>query len=249
VPIRDYAALTPWLTRAMAGEADVIWPGRVPYFGMSSGTTGGNKYLPITYEFVKCQRRGGFDPIAAYVRAGGARDVLDAAAILLGSSTELERRPGGALVGDNTGIMARHMPSWLHHKHLPSPSVRASSNWDEKIERLAAEAIDRDVRLLAGTPAWFCGLFDELLRVARRRGRRADCVLDVWPRLRLMTGGGRAIPSVDRGTTRRARSLSGRLQRDRRRNHGCSGSFGCVGDAAPSRQRSLLRIHPARLDR
>jgi hypothetical protein len=190
VPLRDYAALLPWLSRAIAGEANVIWPGTIPYFGMSSGTTGGNKYLPISSDFVRCQRRSGFDPIAAYVRTGGRRDVLDGKAILLGSTPQLERRASGVLVGDNTGIMARHMPRFIRHKHLPSPKVRALANWDRKIEALALEAVDRDVRLIAGTPAWFTGLFDEVLRVARRRNRPADRILDVWPHLRLLTGGG-----------------------------------------------------------
>jgi hypothetical protein len=77
VPLRDYAALAPWLSRAL------------------------------------------------YLRAGGERDLLDGKAILLGSTPELERRASGVLVGDNTGIMARHMPRWVRHKHLPSPRVRA----------------------------------------------------------------------------------------------------------------------------
>lgn len=190
LPLRDYAGLLPWLSRAIAGEPDIVWPGVIPYFGMSSGTTGGNKYLPISRDLVQRQQRGGFDPIAAYLRAGGERDLLDRKAILLGSTPNLEARAGGVLVGDNTGIMARHMPRWVRHKHLPSPKVRALANWDRKIEALALEAFDRDVRLVAGTPAWFAGLFDEVLRVARRHGRKADTVLDVWPRLRLLTGGG-----------------------------------------------------------
>ena len=190
VPLRDYGALAPWLTRAFEGEPDVTWPGTIPYFGMSSGTTGGNKYLPISHALIRCQQRAGFDPIAAYVRAGGAKDILDAKAILLGSTTELERRASGVLIGDNTGIMARHMPRWVRSKHLPSPAVRALTDWDAKIERLAQEAVGADVRLIAGTPAWFSGLFDEVLRVARKRGLPSDRVLDVWPKLRLLTGGG-----------------------------------------------------------
>ena len=28
VPVRDYEGLKPWIDRAVAGEADVVWPGR-----------------------------------------------------------------------------------------------------------------------------------------------------------------------------------------------------------------------------
>ena len=187
VPLRTYAGLQPWLTRAFEGEPDVVWPGRVPYFGMSSGTTAGNKYLPISLDLVKQQQRGGFDPIASYLRNGGRRDVLGGRAILLGGTPSLERRASGVLVGDNTGIMARHIPAIVKRKHLPSPRVRDIASWDDKLAALAQEAVHEDVRLIAGTPGWFVGLFDQVLRVA---GKRARTILDVWPRLRLMTGGG-----------------------------------------------------------
>ena len=190
VPLRDYSALKPWLARALAGERDVIWPGKIPYFGMSSGTTAGNKYLPISLASVSQQRRGGFEPIAAYVRAGGRRDLMSGVAILLGSTSELERRASGVYVGDNTGIMARHIPALLRHKQLPKAATRRMNNWDDKIAALAREAIDRDVRVIAGTPAWFTGLFDAVLQLARERGRAARTVTELWPRLRLLTGGG-----------------------------------------------------------
>jgi hypothetical protein len=190
VPLRDYAALKPWLARALAGERDVVWPGKIPYFGMSSGTTAGNKYLPISHASVVQQRRGGFEPIAAFLRAGGARDLLSGAAILLGSTTQLERRASGVFVGDNTGIMARHVPAWLQHKQLPSAETRRMSNWDDKIVALAREAIARDVRVIAGTPAWFTGLFDAVLTLAQERKLGVSSVTELWPRLRLLTGGG-----------------------------------------------------------
>jgi hypothetical protein len=82
------------------------------------------------------------------------------------------------------------MPRLARAKQLPSPRVRELASWDQKIEALAEEAAAQDVRLVAGTPAWFPGLFDAVLQAARKRGRRADTILDVWPKLRLLTGGG-----------------------------------------------------------
>jgi len=190
VPLRTYAQLEPWFARALAGEGNVSWPGQIPYFGMSSGTTAGNKYLPISLAAVRQQQRGGFEPIAAFLRNGGQPDVLGGAAILLGGSTQLERRVSGAYVGDNTGIMARHVPRWLRDKQLPSEAVRGIASWDDKLRALAEEAVTRDVRMIAGTPAWFAGLFDAVLAVAERRQLPARSIQDIWPRLRLLTGGG-----------------------------------------------------------
>lgn len=189
-PLHRYQDLKPWFERALAGEQDVTWPGRVRYFGMSSGTTAGNKYLPISMDSVRQQQRGGFDPLAAYLRWTGDTQLLAGKAIMLGGSSQLEAHPSGAWIGDNTGIMARHMPALVQRNYLPSKAVRAVENWDDKIAALVTEAIDADVRLVAGTPSWFPGLFDQLLAEARRRGRRADHVHDVWPNLALLTGGG-----------------------------------------------------------
>lgn len=53
VPIRDYAALEPWLTRVAQGESNVLTAEDPLLFFMSSGTTGGNKYIPVTRSFLR----------------------------------------------------------------------------------------------------------------------------------------------------------------------------------------------------
>lgn len=190
LPLHRYADLKPWFERALEGEADVVWPGRVQYFGMSSGTTAGNKYLPISADSVRQQRRGGFDPVASYLRWTGDRELLRGKAILLGGSSRLERRPSGVQVGDNTGVMASHMPRIVARNYLPSPPVRAIEDWEAKLDAIVEESLDADVRILAGTPSWFPGLFDRLVQAARNRRRTVTHVHDIWPNLRLMTGGG-----------------------------------------------------------
>ncbi|MBS1618453.1 MAG: GH3 auxin-responsive promoter family protein, partial [Bacteroidetes bacterium] len=51
VPIHDYDGLKPWFQRMMAGEADVLWPGRIQWFAKSSGTTNDvSKFIPLSGE-------------------------------------------------------------------------------------------------------------------------------------------------------------------------------------------------------
>src|SRR5258708_6688528 len=45
VPVRDYEALNPYITSIMAGECDVLWPGKPLYLSKTSGTTSGAKYI------------------------------------------------------------------------------------------------------------------------------------------------------------------------------------------------------------
>lgn len=190
VPLRRYQDLKPWFSRAERGEPDVVWPGKIRYFGMSSGTTAGNKYLPISDAAIRHQQRGGFDPVAVYLAATWDTALLDGKAILLGGSSGLERNDYGVRIGDNTGIMAHHVPRFVERTHLPSKSVRQMPDWDQRIDALVAESLSQDVRLVAGTPSWFPGLFDRLLAGAERRGRKAGSVQQIWPHLSLITGGG-----------------------------------------------------------
>jgi hypothetical protein len=185
VPLRRYADLAPWLDRALVGEPDVIWPGRIPYFAWSSGTTGGIKYLPISHDAVAQQRRGGFEPIATYLRATGDRSLFAGPSILLGGTTALERRDHGIRVGTNTGIMALNMPWFVRHQQRPTPRVAVLTSWDEKISAIARASVHEDVRMVAGCPSWFPAFFDRVLQIARVR-----TVREVWPNLRLLTGGG-----------------------------------------------------------
>jgi hypothetical protein len=190
VPLYRYEDLKPWFARALDGEANVVWPGKIAYFGMSSGTTAGNKYLPISSASIQQQRRGGFESIASYLSWTYDAALLDSKGLFLGGSSHLEQRPNGVLVGDNTGIMARHMPRLVASKYLPSEAARKLSDWDTKIARVAKECHREDVRLIAGTPSWFPGLFDAVLAEARRAERSLNTIVEVWPNLRLLTGGG-----------------------------------------------------------
>ena len=50
VPLRTYLEFGPLWTRAAGGEADVTWPGRPRHWVKTSGTTAGDKYIPVTPE-------------------------------------------------------------------------------------------------------------------------------------------------------------------------------------------------------
>ena len=45
VPISDYEGLRPYIDRVVAGEANVLWPGKPLYFAKTSGTTSGTCLL------------------------------------------------------------------------------------------------------------------------------------------------------------------------------------------------------------
>ena len=88
VPIRDYEELKGYVEKVVAGERDVLWPGKPAYFAKTSGTTSGVKYIPITHESIKYQIEASRNAILNYIHETGNADFVDGKMIFLQGSPE-----------------------------------------------------------------------------------------------------------------------------------------------------------------
>lgn len=183
VPLRDYTAIAPYFDRARNGERDVIWPGQIRYWAISSGTTAGEKYLPVSMDTVRGNKRGGFDAIAPCVASTDPR-LFRGRLLFLGGSVNL-RKHGDNWIGDNTGIMTLHIPRLLRRWHTPGQAVAALPTWEQKIAEAARISSRQDVRMISGVPSWMI-IFGE--KVLELRGKRT--LTEVWPNLALFVHGG-----------------------------------------------------------
>ena len=48
VPLAGYEDFAPYWEQAAKGVPDVTWPGNIKYFALTSGTTSGNKIIPVS---------------------------------------------------------------------------------------------------------------------------------------------------------------------------------------------------------
>ncbi|MFO0751300.1 MAG: GH3 auxin-responsive promoter family protein [Myxococcota bacterium] len=111
LPITDYDAVRPELDRALAGEPDQLVAGRPGYFGMTSGTTGYAKYIPIDAAY-----RAEFQSTVQHFLYGIVRDharALDHKALYLVAPAVLETTPGGEPAGAISGYNFRRLPALL----------------------------------------------------------------------------------------------------------------------------------------
>lgn len=181
VPLGDYALQSPVWHRAFAGERDLAWPGHVRYFAMSSGTTAGNKYLPVSRDTIQSNRRGALAIAAAYGDLTGDRELARGRFFYLGGSARL-RPKGACLEGDASGIMLRETPRAALRFRLPEPEVAAVESWSERLEAIVERCTCDDyrrVKLLSGCPVWIAALFRRLLAASG-----AACMAELWPGLR-----------------------------------------------------------------
>ena len=55
----------------VAGEANILWPGKPLYYAKTSGTTSGAKYIPITKESMPTHINGARNAILSYIAETG----------------------------------------------------------------------------------------------------------------------------------------------------------------------------------
>ena len=191
VPVSDYDAVEPNIERMMRGERNVLVDGRVSYFANSSGSSrlGRPKYLPITETQIREQKGSASDALFRHLAHSGDSHALGGYLLGLFPPLTMKQRDAG-LVTTNPSLMFSRLPPAARIVCLPSGAALNEPDYGKKMEMLAREYLDYDVRTLTGTTCWFSLLFDRLLEEARRRGRRVQTVREVWPNLRLMIGGG-----------------------------------------------------------
>lgn len=192
VPLRSYADYEPYLTRMRQGARDVLWPGLIPYYGQSSGTSNTaalNKFLPISREQIGWQQKAGFDLVSRYLAMSGNRSFTGGYTLGLFPPGTIKHE-GQVGVASNPGIMLHHMPSVTRFMTLPEAHLRDIENYDEKLTRIAESYLDHDVRSISGTTCWFSIMFDKLLAAAKASGRDVRTVSELWPNLCVLFGGG-----------------------------------------------------------
>jgi len=189
VPLRRYEDFwSAYWQPAFPNLIDCSWPGRVPFFAASSGTSSGaTKFIPVTAEIVRANRRAGLDVLVHHLRQRGHGHVLAGRHLLLGGSAALVERAPGVKSGDLSGIAAATLPAWARPFAFPPSAIARLTDWSEKMALLAERAPAADIRGISGTPSWLLLFFDELVRRHPGRGTR---LVDFFPALELVIHGG-----------------------------------------------------------
>ncbi len=192
VPVADWYAYKDLIARMREGaEPDVLWPGLVRDFAQTSGTTAGDKYIPVSAEMLRSNYLASLDIFAHAARFGvSLTRLLGGKSLFLGGSTNLATSPQGVRTGDLSGIVTPLIKWPISEIYLPGKDVALMSHWPSKIEAMAKCSVDADVRCVSGMPSWGMVLFERVMQMARERGRDVRTLRDVWPNFQLLIHGG-----------------------------------------------------------
>lgn len=182
VPLRRYEDM--WQTYWQPGFprlVDCTWPGTIPFFALTSGTTSGTtKYIPCSAEMNRSNARAALDILVHHLANRPGSRVLGGKSFMLGGSTDLTELAPGIRAGDLSGIAAQQTPWWARPYTFPPRDLALLADWEEKVERLARAGSDEDIRVISGTPSWLLIFFHYL-----RQG-----LLHAFPNLELLVHGG-----------------------------------------------------------
>jgi hypothetical protein len=190
VPVRDYLDVKPWLDLTASVGAGVTWPRRAPYWVKTSGTTAGDKAIPVTEAAFRSHRRGGWDALLmAAERAGGAA-LAGGPLLFLGGSTALAPAPHGARVGDLSGVVVHRLPTVVRGRYSPGEPIASITDWPTRLAAVARLVQRQDLRLLSGMPSWMLVLFERVARERQTAGRPLRDLGELWPNVRVFVHGG-----------------------------------------------------------
>lgn len=192
VPAGDYERFRAALARMRNdAEPDVLWPGVVRDWAQTSGTTGGEKYIPVSKEMMRSNFRAALDIFAHASRMGvSLPGLLGGRLLFLGGSTSVEVNRHGVRTGDLSGLVTPLIRWPLSEVYTPGPGVALMSHWPSKIDAMARLTLGQDIRFVSGMASWSLVLFQRVLELARERDPGVRCLREVWPNFTLFVHGG-----------------------------------------------------------
>ena len=184
VPLRDYEGLKKYIKLITAGEKDVLWPGRPIYFAKTSGTTSGEKLIPITKDSMPYHVKGSVEATLHYINETSNTSFLNKKIIFLQGSPALGETKG-IKTGRLSGIVAHYTPSFLRKNTMPSWETNCIEDWEKKVFEISKETLKEDMAAIGGIPPWVIMYFEKLIDISGKK-----TIKQIFPNFSLFVYGG-----------------------------------------------------------
>lgn len=188
VPIYEYHRMNEEWWERQQHEPDITWPGRPPYFALTSGTTGKeSKRIPVTEEMLESVQSVGRAQAEALANFDLPADLFEKDVLMLSSSADLTERDGH-LEGEISGINVSNIPEYFRSYYKPGMDIAQIDDWDERLAAIVAKAPEWDIVAIAGIPSWVQMM---LRAIVQEHGLKN--IHELWPNLTVYTSGGVAF--------------------------------------------------------
>jgi hypothetical protein len=186
VPITEYDEFyTEWLEDTIKGKKDAIWPGRIKYFALSSGTTGApSKRIPVSTEMIRSFQRVSLRQFSILHELNLPDSFYSAKVLAVGGSTKL-KKIDQHYEGDLSGILKKHTSLIAAPFTKPTKKITHLKDWKAKLPLMVQEAPKWDIGIMAGIPSWCVLLLEEIVKHYKLKN-----IHEIWPNFQVYVHGG-----------------------------------------------------------
>lgn len=152
-PLISYEQLRPWIDRIAGGEPDVLWPGKPKYFALSSGTSSGVKYIPVTPQSLKGTLHGKLLYTSNFTSRMGMGVVHSGSFILFADSHHFIKHgeiPAAAI----SAILSVSKPWYIRNFDYPTRATQEINSYDEKVSAMIRETMGKRITGIVAMPPW-----------------------------------------------------------------------------------------------
>ncbi len=197
VPLHSYNDIATDVQRARKGEENILCPGRIRHFAVSSGTASEGRILPLSQEMVRRNTAFGFGVALQYMRTTRNFRVLLGRQVSMPGRIEEDRQYPGSFIGEVSGFLLEAVPPQFRFMYRNIPrEIAFLPHWHEKLAAVIDYALDHDIRVIATVPSWALSMFKMTIDCHnRQQGTAVRTVGEIWPNLQLFVSGGVALSS------------------------------------------------------
>lgn len=197
VPLSDYSVFREDVVRMRAGAADVLWPGTIRHYAVSSGTASAGKIIPLSDEMLEANRKFTLSTALNYARSAGSLRFMTGRLLSVPGRIDEEPDNPGTWVGEMSGLMYLFGPWWVkRYLQAVDEEVLFMQRWEDKLNAMVEKTLSMNVTSMAMVPSWAVVFFPMLIDAYNRRhGAKATTVREVWPNLRVFFSGAVALSS------------------------------------------------------
>lgn len=186
VPISEYNEYHElWLKDCIAGKKDIVWPGRIRHYALSSGTTGApSKRIPVTMNMIRSFQKTTLKQLTTLHEIGLPEEFFQASILVVGGSTKLTKLETH-IEGDLSGILKKYTNPVVTPFTKPGEKITKLKNWEEKLELMVQKAPEWNIGVVAGVPTWCILLMEKVIERYQLKS-----IHDIWPNFRVYMHGG-----------------------------------------------------------
>lgn len=185
-PAFDYNQLfEKWWSKSLEDYPDICWPGVIPYYALSSGTSQAtSKYIPVTHDMLRDMGRGSRRMFCGITKFQLPAKQFSRQMLMIGSCTAPNVQ-GRHYVGDLSGIIGLNRPLWLEAYYRPGRHISDLPEWNDRIERIAQEAPQWNIGFSVANPMWLQLVLERIIETHQLKS-----IHEIWPDFSVFVHGG-----------------------------------------------------------